>query len=202
MKSRLKFGPLSVFLFLSIFFHGFLFLFLFWTEKQQESLNTSWSGGFGDGQELTYVDLDDFFTPTKSISESKITKKPTTKTATTPKQKKSWGLGSSSTPAGGTGSGLDAVGQASVDSSRVIALIRKKIREQQKYPQVARDNDWTGTTQVGFQIDVDGSLKFVQVLKGSGHAVLDGAAIKAVRNAVPLPYFPDPMALSLEYKIE
>lgn len=199
MKPRLKFSPLSAFLFLSIFLHGFLFLFLFWTECH-EPLEASWSGGLGDSTGITYVNLDDFFSPAKSISESKINQKPTTKT-TTPKTKKTWGMGSSSTPAGGMGSGLDK-GQTSANSSLVIALIRKKIREQQKYPQIARDHDWTGTTQVGFQIDVDGSLKFVQVLQGSGHDVLDGAAIKAVKNAAPLPYFPEPMALSLEYKIE
>lgn len=204
MKPLSKFGSLSAFLFFSILLHIFIFLMLFWTERR-EPVDASWSGGLGEGASVTYVDLDDFFTPAK-FSPTKSTsaqgpQKYFLKNKIT-HQKKSWGRGSSSTPAGGMGSGLDATGQVSTDPSVVMALIRKKIREKQRYPQIALDNDWTGTTKVGFQISEDGSLKFIKILHGSGYDILDEAAIKAVRNAVPLPYFSQSIAMSLEFKIE
>lgn len=195
----MKLRPLSVFLFFSVLLHVFLFLFLIWTEDRQ-SIDASWSGGLGDGSDLTYVDLEDFFSPAKSISGNKTIQKPEKKT--TVSQKKSWGVGSSLTPAGGVGPGLDAVGQVSADSTHVIARIRKKIRAKQKYPQIALDHNWTGITKVGFQINEDGSLKFIKILNSSGYEILDEAAVKAVKSAAPLPYFSDPIALPIGLDID
>jgi protein TonB len=50
-----------------------------------------------------------------------------------------------------------------------------------QYPSVARQHGWEGTTILRVEIGVDGHVGTVEVLHSSGHAVLDDAAVEAVR---------------------
>ncbi|MFH1996199.1 MAG: energy transducer TonB [Candidatus Omnitrophota bacterium] len=50
-----------------------------------------------------------------------------------------------------------------------------------QYPRVARINGWSGEVVLLASVNTDGSCRKVAILSGSGHRVLDFAAVKAVR---------------------
>lgn len=112
------------------------------------------------------------------------------------------GTGNSTTPAGGIGAGLDHDGILADVAPNALAKIRKRIVAKQRYPASARNSGIEGSVKISFRIRNDGSLEFVKILAGSGHDILDQAALKAVREAAPLPYFNQAIALALEYKLK
>lgn len=128
-----------------------------------------------------------------------------TSSKTTSKEKigshQSSGIGDSDTPAGGTGSGLDRYGAISKNAPSTLAAIRKKIMRKKRYPLRAKENAWEGQVKVSFKISEAGTLNYVRVSKSSGHKILDDAAVAAVKNATPLPYFSKGISLTLEYKL-
>ncbi|MDA1305485.1 MAG: energy transducer TonB [Nitrospirae bacterium] len=50
------------------------------------------------------------------------------------------------------------------------------------YPRIARESGWEGTVLIRVNVDADGNASKVKVQKSSGHAVLDEAAVDAVRK--------------------
>ncbi len=50
------------------------------------------------------------------------------------------------------------------------------------YPVTARQNNWEGMVTVKAEIDKDGKIGVVELLKSSGYALLDRSAIKTVRK--------------------
>lgn len=54
------------------------------------------------------------------------------------------------------------------------------------YPQVALDNNWTGTAQVRLVVGTAGETVSLAVASASGHAVLDRAALEMVGRGKPL----------------
>lgn len=206
----------------SILFHIILIGSLFYFEVQSDK-ETKWSGGRGNGySEVTYVDLGKFevktsdnlpstvHSPQSTVQDSKSKKlklrdKKKSKSKKKDKSKigqKFSGTGDSDTPAGGVGSGLDPDGVISKTAPNTLALIRKKIMGKKNYPLLAKDNQWTGSVKVSFKINEAGNLDFVKIIKGSGHKILDEAAVKTIKKASPLPFYPKVIALSLEYRLE
>jgi protein TonB len=61
------------------------------------------------------------------------------------------------------------------------------IAQYKSYPPVAQENDWEGTSVVRFTFHRDGTVIAVDLVRGSGHPVLDQAAIATLRRASPLP---------------
>ena len=61
------------------------------------------------------------------------------------------------------------------------------------YPSEARRRKLHGSLRLLVAIHPDGSLKEVDLLESSGHAVLDDAALRIVRLAAPFAPFPDEM---------
>jgi protein TonB len=59
------------------------------------------------------------------------------------------------------------------------------------YPRLARMRNWQGTTQLKLTIGPDGKLQDVSVGHSSGFEVLDAAALKMVRDSLPLPELPE-----------
>ncbi|HEX9396778.1 MAG TPA: TonB family protein [Burkholderiales bacterium] len=58
-----------------------------------------------------------------------------------------------------------------------------------RYPEAARENNWTGDVVVGVAVDAGGAAQ-VGLRRGSGHAVLDQQALEMFRQAaraVPVP---------------
>jgi protein TonB len=61
----------------------------------------------------------------------------------------------------------------------------------QHYPDEARQNEIFGSLRMMVTIRPDGSVAEIRVLQGSGHQVLDQAAVDIVRLASPFDVFPD-----------
>jgi protein TonB len=69
-----------------------------------------------------------------------------------------------------------------------LARIRERIQAAVVYPPLARLRRLEGVAQVRFAIAVDGSPQQLSVEGSTGHAILDRAALAAVRAAAPLPW--------------
>lgn len=213
---RFKFVPLA----LSLILHAALASWGVFSWRQ--NVNTLWSGGKSGNPGTVYVDLSSGPTAlavpmtrenASNQTAPEVMTRPQTamarhksgpsaaKTPATPSRPGA-GKGNSVTPAGGTGDGADAAGPVSANAPNVLAAIRAKILAKQKYPGEARRNGEKGTVKVGFKISLEGAVQALRVLKSSGSAALDDAALAAVRAAAPLPYFPQSIALPLEYRLK
>lgn len=70
------------------------------------------------------------------------------------------------------------------------------------YPPIARLRGWEGTTVVAIQLAADGTVLHTRIEQSSGHPVLDSQALAMVRQAEPLPPYPqghngDPLTVRL-----
>ncbi|MDR1411254.1 MAG: TonB family protein [Spirochaetaceae bacterium] len=65
--------------------------------------------------------------------------------------------------------------------------IQRRIRDRLVYPSPARRAGIQGVTEVSFIIHEDGRVSAVTVRAGSGHAVLDEAAVATILAAAPFP---------------
>lgn len=210
-KTKITFSFLA-----SLFLHVLVLGSLIYFQIQRDK-STMWSGGRGDGSKLVaYVDLGSFeFTSDdapsslvsrpSSQSKLKIKKKIKKKRSVSKKKlggQKNSGIGDSDTPAGGIGPGLDPDGIISKTAPNTLAMIRKKIMRKKNYPLIAKENKWTGSVKLSFKINKSGSLDFVKIIKSSGYEILDSSALNSIKSAAPMPFYPDVIALSLEYRIE
>ncbi len=73
-----------------------------------------------------------------------------------------------------------------VDYAWLAESLWRRVAEFKRYPSSARLNGLEGKVVVKAVIRADGHLAEVSVQKSSGHAVLDAAALDAVRLATPL----------------
>jgi protein TonB len=69
-----------------------------------------------------------------------------------------------------------------------LARIRERIQAALVYPPSARWRELEGVTRVRFEIDAAGRAQALETTGSSGHWLLDRAALRAVRDAAPLPY--------------
>lgn len=70
------------------------------------------------------------------------------------------------------------------------ARIRQAVDAHKHYPRMARRLGTEGRVVVAFTIEADGRLAGVRVVESSGSALLDEAALEAVRKTAPFPPFP------------
>ncbi len=77
---------------------------------------------------------------------------------------------------------------------------RRKVERigQLNYPAEAKAQGLTGTLRLRVSIAADGTLNDVRVVEGSGHAVLDAAALRIVRLAAPYAPFSPTMRAAAE----
>ena len=68
-----------------------------------------------------------------------------------------------------------------------LELVRLKIERYKEYPEKAKARQTQGRVTVHFVITPEGELKTARIAKSSRHAILDDAAVKAVKNAAPFP---------------
>ena len=66
-----------------------------------------------------------------------------------------------------------------------LAEIQRRVQAALVYPESARLRGVSGETRVAFEIRPDGLPQDVEVVESSGHRVLDRAAERAVRDALP-----------------
>jgi protein TonB len=106
--------------------------------------------------------------------------------------------GSGGTGGGGTGGGGDGAGASqrtggtavaappTIDFGPLRAQAMERIRQQRRYPELARRRRIEGTVTIGFRVAADGGVTGVRVKRGVDE-LLDEAALDAVRAAAPLP---------------
>lgn len=77
----------------------------------------------------------------------------------------------------------------------------RKINRSKYYPLNARRNSLKGNPRVTFKTGKEGQVEYVRLAQSCGIAQLDDAAIETVRRAVPLPYYPKPITLTIRYSM-
>jgi TonB family protein len=88
----------------------------------------------------------------------------------------------------GAGGRLEAGGNANVSSYQAEVLAH--LQHYRLYPAEARSRGITGTATVHFALAANGSVVAAALVRSSGAAVLDEAALSMVRRASPFPPFP------------
>ena len=182
----------------SLIAHGLFLAALFRFDQRPSELSALWQGGGKSGQIfISLAPAQPSALTTKSVPPALIKSSQTS----TPKVMASNPInkGNSGNDGLGIGTGFDATG---AQKATLLAQIRQKIFARKDYPLIARENGDTGSVRLEFSINSDGSLKDVHLIKSSGVPLLDKAALASVKRAVPLPYFPEPIALTLEYTLD
>ncbi|WP_345198483.1 TonB family protein [Kistimonas scapharcae] len=88
---------------------------------------------------------------------------------------------------------LNAASTRQSDGVWYMEAWRKKVMRigNINYPESARSKKLYGQLELAVQINRDGTLNKIEVLRSSGHKVLDDAAIRIVELAAPFAPFPD-----------
>ncbi len=73
------------------------------------------------------------------------------------------------------------------DEKENLEILRRHLEAHKFYPASARRRGIEGDVKVGFNLDKQGRADRISILTGSGHAVLDRAALKTVVEAQPFP---------------
>jgi len=73
---------------------------------------------------------------------------------------------------------------------RFAQNVRRKIESRKRYPLAARKSMIEGRVGVKMTILKDGRLEIVEIIKSSGHSILDKAALESIRRSAPFPPFP------------
>ena len=97
--------------------------------------------------------------------------------------------------------GADASASGSPSGDARLTKIAGRINGAKFYPAKAREALIEGAPKVSFSIREDGSLQNLGIVSSSGASLLDEAALEAVRRAAPLPFYPDPIVLTLRYSL-
>ncbi len=105
--------------------------------------------------------------------------------------------GRAALPRGGNGAGPGAG-----NGDQLLRAIRRRIERVWTYPDAARRGGLEGTVWLRFRIATDGSVEHVEVDRSSGHALLDDAAIQAVRRGGPYPPPGGPIRYPFTYRLE
>jgi periplasmic protein TonB len=92
----------------------------------------------------------------------------------------------------GNGSGL----------ADLLGAIRRRIEQAKVYPDTARREGMQGTVEVRFRIAGDGSVETVEVVRSSGHRLLDEESAQTVRRAGPFPVLAGWIRIPLSYRLD
>ncbi|MBW2605243.1 MAG: energy transducer TonB [Deltaproteobacteria bacterium] len=71
-----------------------------------------------------------------------------------------------------------------------LEMVRFRIEKNKRYPVKARLSNMRGRVIITLVITLQGEIGSITVKKSSGHAMLDDAALSAVKHAVPFPVPP------------
>ncbi|HEV2131879.1 MAG TPA: TonB family protein [Longimicrobiaceae bacterium] len=74
---------------------------------------------------------------------------------------------------------------------RYEQTVAQWVERQRSYPLAARQRRWEGTAIVRLRLAPDGSLVAAQLVRDTGFALLDQAALGMVRRAAPYPRLPE-----------
>lgn len=68
-----------------------------------------------------------------------------------------------------------------------LEMVRFRIEKNKRYPEKAKQRNMRGRVIVSLLITLEGEIESIAIKKSSGHAILDDAALSAVKRAVPFP---------------
>lgn len=71
--------------------------------------------------------------------------------------------------------------------NQLLGELQLRLSQHLSYPARARRRGWEGEVLLGLRIDRDGWLHDIRLLHGSGHAILDRDALRALRRVERLP---------------
>ena len=86
----------------------------------------------------------------------------------------------------------------------LLRAIRQKIEHEHAkvYPEAARREGIQGTVEVRFRIAGDGSVEAIEVVRSSGHRLLDETSTQTVRRAGPFPVLAWWIRIPLSYRLD
>ncbi len=82
-----------------------------------------------------------------------------------------------------------------------VAAIVERVKRHHLYPEVARRAGAEGVSTVSFGVLPNGQVHELRIKHTSGNALLDKAALEAVRKAAPLPPFDKTLVLRIRYTL-
>jgi protein TonB len=85
------------------------------------------------------------------------------------------------------GDHLEAASTDYATSGSYLEMVRFKIERHKEYPEPARTGQVEGSVTVRFTITTQGTVREIGVARSSRRALLDEAAIQAVKKAAPFP---------------
>jgi len=103
---------------------------------------------------------------------------------------------------GGAGGSGEGVGSGTGPGDPRLVTIWKKINRAKYYPEIARRQGVEGAPKVAFSISEDGKVGGVKVVESSGNEILDKAAVEAIQNSTPLPFYPQPITIAVRYSLK
>lgn len=105
---------------------------------------------------------------------------------------------------GGTGLGDGSGGGIGhgKNGDPTLSAIWKKINGAKYYPLVAKQRRAEGLPRVTFKVNADGSVFDLKLAATCGSEILDNAAIETVRRAAPLPFYPMPITVTVQYTLK
>lgn len=191
-------NKLIVVILISLFLHCAILGALFFIERLGSDGAT--------GEQYVVVSVDVFSSRDEnerlSNNASTIKEKETSKTIVRSKTAKN-SDGSSNTKQGGKNlSSTGTIGTPGVGGKdQTLTKIRKKIERVKEYPRMAMRKGLEGRPTVLFEINSDGSIKYVRISRSSGQDIIDNAALSTVKRAAPLPYYKGPITTALVYEL-
>jgi protein TonB len=84
--------------------------------------------------------------------------------------------------AAGSGRGIGLV------SAEQWSVIESAIEQSKNYPRIARERGIEGVVHIRFKLRQSGDVDTIEIVKSSGHDILDSASIRTVYRAAPMPY--------------
>jgi protein TonB len=73
-------------------------------------------------------------------------------------------------------------------SSEQWAVIVSSIERAKSYPRLARERGIEGVVRLRFRLKPQGEVERVEIIKSSGYDILDGASVRTLYRAGPMPY--------------
>lgn len=97
--------------------------------------------------------------------------------------------------------GQEGSRQSGLASTEYLGLV-DAIERVKKYPRLARERGMEGVVRLRFMLNHAGGVDAIELVKSSGHEILDSASIRAVYRAAPMPYVNGWVEMPMRYVLK
>jgi protein TonB len=77
--------------------------------------------------------------------------------------------------------------QQAVANSTLQLVLETRMAQYFSYPRLAQRRNWQGEVRLGLRVEANGRLSHIRVIKSSGFAILDEAALASLRQVTTIP---------------